>query len=74
MLALESEINQAATVQSYMSDLSKEWLEKKGTYDIDASDAKITDFFNTLEKNPESFYYEKLLMASITLYRFNTTG
>ena len=55
MLALESEINQAATVQSYMSDLSKEWLEKKGTYDIDASDAKITDFFNTLEKNKESF-------------------
>jgi hypothetical protein len=55
MLALDSEIKQAATVQSYMTDLSNEWLEKKGTYDIDASDAEITDFFNTLEKNKESF-------------------
>jgi hypothetical protein len=51
---LESEIKSAAAARTNLTKLRAEYLENKGTYDIDASDKEMVDFYNTLEKNPEA--------------------
>ena len=53
--ALVSELNAVATAQSNLTKIRAEYLENKGTYHIDASKPEMVDFYNTLEKNPESF-------------------
>lgn len=53
--ALVSELNAVANAQSNLTKIRAEYLENKGTYHIDASKPEIVDFYNTLEKNPESF-------------------
>ena len=53
--ALVSELDAVAAAQTNLTKLREEWLKNKGTYHIDASKKEIVDFYNTLEKNPESF-------------------
>ena len=52
--SLISEIQSAAAARSNLTKLRAEYLDKKGTYDIDASDKEMVDFYNTLEKSPEA--------------------
>ena len=52
---LVSELNAVATAQGNLTKIRAEYLENKGTYHIDASKPEMVDFYNTLEKNPESF-------------------
>ena len=54
-LNLISELNAVATAQTNLTKLREEYLKNKGTYHIDASKKEMVDFYNTLEKNPESF-------------------
>lgn len=54
-LNLISELNTVATAQTNLTKLREEYLKNKGTYHIDASKKEMVDFYNTLEKNPESF-------------------
>jgi hypothetical protein len=54
-LNLISELDAVAGAQTNLTKLREEYLKNKGTYHIDASKPKIVDFYNTLEKNPESF-------------------
>lgn len=51
---LESEVKTAAAARTNLTNLRAEYLDKKGTYDIDASDKEMVDFYNTLEKSPEA--------------------
>ena len=53
--ALVSELDAVAGAQTNLTKLRTDYLENKGTYHIDASKPEIVDFYNTLEKNPESF-------------------
>lgn len=53
--ALVSELDAVAGAQTNLTKLRADYLENKGTYHIDASKPEIVDFYNTLEKNPESF-------------------
>ena len=53
--ALVSELDDVANAQTVLTKLRVDYLEKKGTHHIDVSKPEIVDFFNTLEKNPESF-------------------
>lgn len=52
--SLISEIQSSAAARSNLTKLRAEYLDKKGTYDIDASDKEMVDFYNTLEKSPEA--------------------
>lgn len=53
--ALVSELDAVAGAQTNLTKLRADYLKNKGTYHIDASKPEIVDFYNTLEKNPESF-------------------
>lgn len=53
--ALVSELDAVAGAQTNLTKLRADYLENKGIYHIDASKPEIVDFYNTLEKNPESF-------------------
>lgn len=50
---LSSEIQAAAGARNNLTQLRKEFQENKDNYDINASDPKMVDFYNTLDKNPE---------------------
>tara|TARA_E500000075_G_C6990155_1_gene322495 strand:- start:331 stop:2376 length:2046 start_codon:yes stop_codon:yes gene_type:complete len=51
--SLVSEIQAAAGARNNLTQLRKEFQDNKDNYDINGSDPKITDFYNTLDKNPE---------------------
>ena len=51
--SLVSEIQSAAGARNNLTQLRKEFQDNKDNYDINGSDPKITDFYNTLDKNPE---------------------
>ena len=51
--SLVSEIQAAAGARNNLTQLRKEFQENKDNYDINASDPKMVDFYNTLDKNPE---------------------
>lgn len=53
--ALVSELDAVAGAQTNLTKLRADYIKNKGTYHIDASKPEIVDFYNTLEKNPESF-------------------
>lgn len=52
--SVKSEIDQAAVARTNLAKLREEFVKNKGTYDVGASDKKMVDFYNTLEKNPEA--------------------
>ena len=52
---LKSKINNVAQTNNNLTLALKDFMENKGTFDIDASDSQMVDFYNTLEKNPDSF-------------------
>ena len=51
---LYSDVNNIAQAGSNLTKLRQDFLDKKGTFDIDASDSEMVDFYNTLEKNPDN--------------------
>ena len=51
--SLVSEIQSAAGARNNLTQLRKEFQENKDNYDINGSDPKMVDFYNTLDKNPE---------------------
>jgi len=52
---LKSKIDNVAQTNNNLTLALKDFMENKGTFDIDASDSQMVDFYNTLEKNPDSF-------------------
>lgn len=51
---LYSDVNNIAQAGNNLTKLRQDFLDKKGTFDIDASDSEMVDFYNTLEKNPDN--------------------
>ena len=52
-MKLSSDVTTIATAMNDLTALRADFLEKKGTFDIDASDSEMVDFYNTLEKDPD---------------------
>lgn len=69
---LKSEVEAAAAARTNLTKLREEYLEKKGTYDIDASDKEMVDFYNTLEKNPEALSIKSI--GGVDYVTGNTRG
>jgi len=51
---LYSDVNNIAQAGNNLTKLRQDFLDKKGTFDVDASDSEMVDFYNTLEKNPDN--------------------
>lgn len=57
---LKSKIDNVAQTNNNLTVALKDFMENKGTFDIDASDSQMVDFYNTLEKNPDSFTVQSI--------------
>jgi len=57
---ISSRIKAVGATNTNLATVAKEYANKKGTYDIGASDKEIVDFYNTLEKSPESFTFKTI--------------
>ena len=59
-VGLKSKIDNVAQTNNNLTVALKDFMENKGTFDIDASDSEMVDFYNTLEKNPDSFTVQSI--------------
>lgn len=57
---LKSKIDNVAQTNNNLTVALKDFMENKGTFDVDASDSQMVDFYNTLEKNPDSFTVQSI--------------
>ena len=53
-LKLSSDVNNIAEATNNLAAIRKDFLDNKGTFDVDASDSEMVDFYNTLEKAPDN--------------------
>ena len=52
---LRADINSVAQASGALRKVATEFVEGKGTHDLNASKPQIASFYNTLEKNPDAF-------------------
>lgn len=57
---LKTKIDNVAQTNNNLTLALKDFMENKGTFDIGASDKEMVDFYNTLEKNPDSFTVQSI--------------
>lgn len=51
---LFADVNNIAQATTNLQKLRQDYLDRKGTFDIDASDSEMVDFYNTIEKDPDN--------------------
>ena len=57
---LSTKLSQVADAGKNLQTLRSEYLKNKSSYDIDASDTKMVDFYNTLEHDPNNLSVKQI--------------
>ncbi len=57
---LSTKLSQVADAGKNLQTLRSEFLKNKSSYDIDASDTKMVDFYNTLEHDPNNLSVKQI--------------
>jgi len=57
---LSTKLSQVADSGKNLQTLRSEYLKNKSSYDIDASDTKMVDFYNTLEHDPNNLSVKQI--------------
>lgn len=57
---LSTKLSQIADAGKNLQTLRSEYLKNKSSYDVDASDTKMVDFYNTLEHDPNNLSVKQI--------------
>jgi hypothetical protein len=57
---LSTKLSQVADAGKNLQTLRSEYLKNKSSYDVDASDTKMVDFYNTLEHDPNNLSVKQI--------------